>query len=215
MVTVLQAIEGLTDKQAAISAQVRIDWLYALSLSPGDPGFDYSVLSDFRQRLLDHEAYDLLLEPILQVAREHGYLGAGGKQRTDSTIVLARIRALSSLESVGESMRAALNAIAELDPDWLEERLNPDWFDRYVHRFELARFPKEESKRKQLRADVGHDVYTLLQLIQEEQTPKAVVELAEGALLQNVFDQHYEVKKGQACWRDGPAVYNIERVLSP
>jgi hypothetical protein len=57
-------------------------------------------------------------------------------------MVLAQVRSLSSVESVGESMRATLNAIAEQEPDWLDEHLNPEWFDRYVHRFELARFPK-------------------------------------------------------------------------
>src|SRR5258708_3281049 len=62
---------------------------------------------------------------------------AGGKQRTDSSFVLAKVRGLSSLESVGESLRAALNEIAEVEPDWLLTVIGPDWFDPYVHRFEL------------------------------------------------------------------------------
>ncbi len=52
LVTVLQAIEGLTDRQAAAFVRTRIDWLYALALPLDDPGFDYSILTDFRQRLL-------------------------------------------------------------------------------------------------------------------------------------------------------------------
>lgn len=215
LVTVLQAIEGLSDKQAAEAAQVRIDWRYALSLSIDDPVFDHTVLTDFRQRLLEHSAEDRLLEPILRICREQGWVSSGGKQRTDSTIILARTRTLSSLESVGESMRATLNALADTKPDWLLEHINPDWFDRYVHRFELARFPKEESKRKQLRADVGSDVHTLLQILDTEQAPKAIAELTEVSLLRQVWQQHYEVKDGQACWRDGPAVQNSDRVLSP
>src|SRR6266851_5407617 len=86
---------------------------------------------------LADQAQELILDPILQLCRQRGWLKAGGKQRTDATAVLARVRALSSLESVGEGMRAALNALAEQDPDWLSAHLNPQWFDRYVHRFEL------------------------------------------------------------------------------
>ena len=141
LVTVLQALEGLTDRQAADAVRTRIDWLYALALPLDEPGFDYSILTDFRQRVLAAGAQDLLLEPILQLSRERGWLKARGKQRTDATAVLARVRALSSLESVGESMRAALNALAEQEPTWLKAHLNPAWLERYVHRFELARFP--------------------------------------------------------------------------
>src|SRR6266446_5763114 len=140
LVTVLQANEGLTDRQAAECVRTRINWLYALALPLDDPGFDYTILTDFRQRLLDQHAEDLLLDPILQLCRQRGWLKAGGKQRTDATAVLARVRALSSLESVGEGMRAALNALAEQEPAWLKEHLDPAWFERYVHRFELARF---------------------------------------------------------------------------
>ena len=215
LVTVLQAIEGLSDRQAAQYVQIRVDWLYALSLTPGDPGFDFSILSDFRQRLLDHDAADLLLEPILSVCREQGWLKARGKERTDSTMVLAQVRSLSSLESVGESMRAALNAIAEQEPDWLDEQVNPEWFDRYVHRFELARFPKEESKRAKLRSDVGQDVQQLLGLLQNQPVPTSLQQLPEIGLLRQIFAQHYEVKEGQAQWRDGPAVESQERVVSP
>ena len=116
--TVLQAIEGLSDRQAAQAVHLRMDWRYALALPLDDAGFDDSILSDFRQRLLAAEAQELILEPILQLCRERGWLKAGGKQRTDATTVVARVRALSSLESVGESMRAALNALAKQEPEF-------------------------------------------------------------------------------------------------
>lgn len=215
IVTVLQAVEGLTDRQAAEYVRTRIDWLYALALPLDDPGFDYTILSDFRERLLEHGAQDLLLEPILQVCRERGWLKAGGKQRTDSTLVLARVRSLSSLESVGESMRAALNALAEQEPDWLQQALNPGWFDRYVHRFELARFPKAESQRAALRQQVGQDVQQLLSQLQQAAAPPHLSSLPEVVLLRQVFGQHYEEKGQQVHWREGPAVSNEERIVSP
>lgn len=215
LVTVLQAIEGLTDRQAAEAVRTRIDWLYALALPLDEPGFDYSILTDFRQRVLAAQAQDLILEPILQLSRERGWLKARGKQRTDATAVLARVRALSSLESVGESMRAALNALAEQEPAWVQAHLNPAWVERYGHRFELARFPKAETERTLLREQVGQDVAQLLAFIDAEATPQAVRSLPAVSLLRQVFAQHYEQQGQQVHWRDGPAVSNEERIVSP
>ncbi len=215
MVTVLQAMEGLTDRQAAEAVRMRLDWKYALGLELSDEGFDASVLTEFRERLTEHGAQELVLDPILKLSREHGWLKAGGKQRTDSTAVLSSVRALNSLESVGESMRAALNAIAEADPDWLGVHLDPEWFDRYVHRFEMARFPKAESKKEQLRKQVGRDVDRLLLALDEASAPKTARELPEVALLRQIFAQHYKKEGNEVRWRDGPAVDNHERVISP
>ena len=186
-----------------------------MGLELTDEGFDSSVLTEFRERLIEHGAEELVLEPILKLCRERGWLKAGGKQRTDSTAVLSCVRALNSLESVGESMRAALNAIAEIEPDWLRAHLDPDWFDRYVHRFEMARFPTTESKKEQLRMQVGKDVDRLLAAIDQPSAPQQLAILPEVLFLRQVFGQHYERKGGEVRWRDGPAVENHERVISP
>ena len=53
------------------------------------------------------------------------------RSRTDSTHVLAAIRSLNRLERVTETLRAALNALAELAPDWVVSQITPEWFDRY------------------------------------------------------------------------------------
>src|SRR5260370_15544151 len=203
LVTVLQAVEGLTDRQAAACLYTRLDWLYALALPVDDPGFDYSILSDFRQRLLSAQAEELILEPILQLCRERGWLKARGNQRTDATAVLARVRARSRLESVGESMRAALNAVAAQEPQWLQAPLKPEWVDRYVHRFELARLPKAETQRQLLRQQVGEDVAQLLACLQEVQTPQWLRSLPEARLLPQVFAQPYEQEGEQILLRDG------------
>src|SRR5438876_1317425 len=215
LVTVLQAIEGLTDRQAAECVHLRMDWRYALALPLDDAGFDDSILSDFRQRLLAADAQELILEPMLQVCRQRGWLKAAGKQRTDATAVLARVRALSSLESVGESMRAALNALAQQEPAWLQAHLNPQWFDRSVHRFELARFPKAQTQQQQLREQVGQDVAQLLASLDQVATPQGLGSLPEVRLLRQIFAQHYEQQGQQIRWRDGPAVTNEERIVSP
>src|SRR5947199_8802950 len=85
LVTVLQFAGGLPDRQAADAVRGRIDWKYALALELTDPGFDASVLSEFRTRLLHGEAEHLLLETLLTLLQEHGLLKARGTQRTDST----------------------------------------------------------------------------------------------------------------------------------
>ena len=161
----------------------RLDWKYALSLPLDDQGFDASILVDFRQRLLDHEAQDLLLEPILRMCRDHGWLKAGGKQRTDSTFVLANARRLSSLESVGESLRTSLNELAEVAPNWLLGDICPDWFDRYVHPFELQRFPKGKQAQDTLQRQVGEDSWRLLQVAMDEHAPQLVRDCPSLVLL--------------------------------
>src|SRR5258706_3314646 len=215
LVTVLEAVENLLERQAVQMVQGRLDWKYALALPLDDQGFDPSILVDFRQRLLAHGAQDLLLEPILQVCREHKWLKAGGKQRTDSSFVLAKVRGLSSLESVGESLRAALNELAEVEPDWLLTVIRPDWFDRYVHRFELQRFRKGEQAKADLRRQVGEDSWQLLQAATQEQAPQRVQACPSVARLQQVWNQHFERVEGLIRWRDGPSVQSAERVISP
>ncbi len=109
IVTVLQYVEGLTDRQAADAVRERIDWKYSLGLELTDPGFDFSLLSEFRLRLVAEGAEILLLDRLLEVCQQRGWFKAGGKQRTDSTHVLARVRSLSNLECVGEALRASLD----------------------------------------------------------------------------------------------------------
>src|ERR1700730_5422173 len=100
LVSVMQFAENLSDRQAADAVRSRIDWKYALSLELTDEGFDFSVLSEFRQRLLEHEAGERLLNTMLEQFMQAGLLSGGGKQRTDSTHVLASVRDLNRLEQV-------------------------------------------------------------------------------------------------------------------
>ena len=109
LITLMQFREGLSDRQAAEAVRARIDWKYLLGLELSDPGFDFSVLCEFRDRLLAGGAQERLLERVLEVARERGVLKARGRQRTDSTHVLAAVRTLNRLELVAETLRAALN----------------------------------------------------------------------------------------------------------
>src|SRR5260221_14504130 len=133
LVSVLQFVEGLTDRQAADAVRSRLDWKYALSLELSDPGFDHTALSEFPTPLVQGGAAQRLLDVLLEQCQARGGLKARGRQRTDSTHVLAAVRALNRLEGVGETLRHALNIVAEVAPDWLPAyvtQAHPAWGER-------------------------------------------------------------------------------------
>ena len=190
LVTIMQFRENLTDRQAAEAVRSRIDWKYLLGYDLTDPGFHFSVLSEFRARLLDGgEA--ILLDKFLQRCRENGLLKKRGKQRTDATHVLAAIRVMNRLELVGETMRAALNAIAAEAPVWLRQVAPPEWYERYGRRIEDYRLPKSEEKRAAYAQRVGEDGFQLLDLLAEADAPKGATSLPEVTTLRLMWDRHY------------------------
>ncbi len=213
LVTVLQYAEGLTDRQAADAVRERIDWKYSLGLDLTDPGFDYSVLSEFRQRLVAEGAETLLLDRLLDVCQQRGWLKAGGKQRTDSTHVLARVRSLSNLECVGETLRAVLDDLAVLAPDWLVQQISLDWFERYGHRVENYRLPKAESQRTALAQQIGADGLHLLHALERPDAPAELAEVASVQLLKQVWQQYYDLSGGKANWRAGPQASEDEGII--
>jgi transposase len=164
-VTVMQFSEGLSDRQAAEAVRARIDWKYVLGLELDDPGFDYSVLSEFRERLVSGEREQLLLDELLRCLKEHKLLKGRGQQRTDSTHILGAVRQLNRLEIVGETMRQALNALSALAPEWVKEIAPSEWFARYGRRFEQIRLPKEQGERAALLLTIGEDGAYLLEAV--------------------------------------------------
>lgn len=142
----------------------RIDFKYALGLELSEPGFDHSVLSEFRARLIAGNAEQLLLDTLLTLLKERGWLKARGKQRTDSTHVLAKIRALNRVQCVGETLRHALNCLAILAPDWLRAHSQPEWVERYEARMEDARTPIGDEAGHAYAEVIGADGASLRQL---------------------------------------------------
>jgi len=146
LVTVFQCMEGLTDRQAADAVRDRLAWKYALSLELTDPGFDQTVLSEFRSRLVEGNAEQRLLDLLLERCREGGWLKAHGRQRTDSTHVLARIRALNRTLCVAQTMVYVLNVLSEVAPDWVRTHVPVEWVERYGQRLEHERLLKARKK---------------------------------------------------------------------
>jgi transposase len=99
-VSVLQFLLNLSDRQAAGAVRCRIDFKYALAMELDDPGFHHSVLSDFRDRITDGDHADELLDLALERLKAAGLVTGRGRQRTDSTCILAAARDLTRLELV-------------------------------------------------------------------------------------------------------------------
>jgi transposase len=213
LVTVMQFAENLTDRQAADAVRARIDWKYALSLELTDDGFDFSVLSEFRQRLITNGAEARLFEIMLAAFQERDLLKAGGKQRTDSTHILANVRELNRIEFVGETMRAALNELATTAPDWLKAWVPADWFKRYGHPFSEYRLPQKEAERLELGEQIGRDGIELLTRVYAEQPELG--RLPQVEILRRVWVlQYYTDEDAQTRWRRKGNTPPGERILT-
>ena len=188
LVTLMQFREGLSDRQAADAVRGRIDWKYLLALDLADAGFDHSVLCGFRGRLLDGNA----AERLLDTTREGGLLKARGRQRTDSTHVLAAVRDLNRLELLGETLRAALNALAVTAPGWLRAVAPPEWHGRYDRRVEDMRLPDAGPKRDAYAVQVGSDGFQLLAALDGPEASKNLRHLPEVGVLRRVWARHFE-----------------------
>jgi transposase len=188
----MQFRENLADRQAAEAVRARIDWKYLLSLELTDPGFDYSVLSAFRDRLLAGSAEELLLDKLLERCRALGWLKARGQQRTDSTHVLAAVRVLNRLELVAETLRATLNELATVAPEWLRAWAPLEWYERYGKRIEDARLPREQAAREGYAQMVGEDGFAVLDAIEAPEAPEAVRQAPSIATLRRTWQRHYE-----------------------
>jgi transposase len=200
--TILQFAEGLSDRQAADAVRSRIDWKYVLGLDLTDPGFHHTVLSEFRTRLVAGEVASHLLEALLTVARTRGLLKARGRQRTDSTHVLAAIRVLNRLERVGETLRAALNSLAVVAPTWVQALAPPEWYERYGHRVENYQMPKTDEARKALAAVIGADGQQLLQAIDAAVDQPWLREMPAVKTLRQVWAEQYSEVNGKFGWRE-------------
>jgi len=191
---VLQFAENLADRGAADAVRSRIDWKYLLGLELTDPGFDASVLSEFRTRLVTGDMSAHLLDGLLVRCQAAGLLKARGQQRTDSTHVLAAIRVLNRLECVGETLRHALNALATVAPDWLRPHLAPEWTQwaaRYGPRFDEFRLPKGTAGRETLATTIGADGYRLLEAVYAPDAPEWLRAVPAVELLRRIWVQQY------------------------
>jgi transposase len=201
LVSVMQFAEGLTDRQTADAVRARLDWKYALGLELTDPGFDFSVLSEFRSRLIKSGRESQLLEQMLKCFKQKGLIKARGKARTDSTHVLAAIHQLNRIECVAETLRHVLNELATVAPEWLSKQVSRDWFDRYSSRLEQSRLPPTKQEQQQLAITIGCDGHQLLSAIYDGKAPQPLQQLPCVEILRQVWVQQYYLDTGVVQWR--------------
>ncbi|WP_329433298.1 IS1182 family transposase [Streptomyces sp. NBC_01280] len=205
LVSVLQYVENLTDRQAAHAVRARIDVKYLLGLELADTGFDFTVLTGFRQRLVDHGLEERVLDLLLERLAGQGLVCAGGRQRTDSTHVLAAVRRLNRLEFIGETLRACLEALATADPQWLAAWIEPSWQERYGARTDAYRLPSSRSDRDTLAQQIAADGYRLLEAVHAAKAPAWLRDIPAVSLLRTVWIQQFTrtITDGvqTVCWR--------------
>jgi transposase len=208
LVTVLQFAENLTDRQAADQVRGRIDWKYALGLELDDPGFDHTVLTGFRARLIEHGLEEKVLDLLLAKLSELGLLRSGGRARTDSTHVLAAVRTLNRIEFVGETLRAALEALAVIDPGWLAGHVAAEWVKRYGARVDSYRMPRGEDARAELAITIGRDGFHLLEAVAGADAPVWLRQIPAVEVLRVAWVQQYHrtitgTAGTEVAWREG------------
>ena len=133
-----------------------------------------------------------MLDKLLERCRAVGFLKARGQQRTDSTHVLAAIRVLSRLELVAETLRAALNELATVVPDWLQRLAPLEWYERYGKRIEDTRLPRDQATREAYARTVGEDGFHLLEALDSPEAPEDARALPSITTLRRTWQRHYE-----------------------
>jgi transposase len=192
LITLFQFLENIPDRVAANWAVTRMDWKYALHLPLTWTGFDYSNLSNFRTRLIEHGEERLVFEKVLEWVRSLGFVKKHGKQRTDSTHIIACVERLGRLELAWETLRTALRAIKKGAPRWYGEVIPAAFDQAYAERQSDWRLNKEEVKAKMKEA--GGDGFWLLDRL-DESAPEEVLGLAEVETLRQVWEQQFERKE--------------------
>ena len=148
----------------------------------------------------------LLFDLLLTQLREGGYLKGRGRQRSDSTHVLAKIRSLNRVEGVGEPFRAALNSPAVAAPGWLEGQMQEEWVERYAQRVEGSRLPTGKQAREEYAVVIGRDGACLLNAIYAAEAPAWLAEIPAVETLRRMWVQHVYWEQGDLCWRDASNV---------
>lgn len=217
MILIMQFLENLSDRQTADAVRGRIDWKYALSLELEDDGFDFSVLSEFRDRLIEGGREKQILDKMLSKFGELGLLKSRGKARTDSTHILAAIKELTRLEHLEETLKYALNTLAAFAPTWLEGILTPEFYERYGQKVEHSKKTRTTAEKEAKAIAIGTDGFYLLDAIYAETTSASIRHFKAVEVLRQVWlQQYYAPTEGKVQLRtqkDGPP--HAKRIFSP
>lgn len=192
LVTVFQFLEKLPDRMAAQMAVMRLDWKYALRQELDWQGFHYADLCNFRKRLLRYQREQYLFEWVVDYLRAHGYIAAGGMQRTDSTHILGAVRSLSTADLVRETLYVTLRALISTDAPWTLRYLPASFVETYVPRQHLDWKGKTELTEQLQR--MAQDGEWLLEQVKRFGTP-ALQGLSEVQTLRQVLNEQFHASR--------------------
>lgn len=212
-VSIFQYLEKYPDRQAAEALRMRLDWKYALHLPLDNAGFDFSVLSEFRDRLLECQAERRIFDRLVEAFQAKGLIKERGKQRTDSMAMLTKVRRLSRLELVVESLRLAVGAVLKKDRTWGEAVIPPDWEERYGERFVMQRHTKEEWEGYD--RTVGEDGQWFLARLESEGAPAELKNLPEVQVLKTVWAQQFQQETGKIVYQPSVSYDGHTQIQSP
>jgi len=200
-VLIFKALERCSNRQAAINVHFRQDWKYALHLPLDYPGFDPSVLVEFRQRLLDNGVEARIFNAIFKELRELGFYKPRGIQRTDSTPIYTHFRTLHRIELMVETLRRAVFALLDEDPDWARATIPGVWEERYRQRCKSERLKEDE--RQALAVTAGDDGQWLLDRLNKDDA-EHLRELDAIETLRDVWTRHYikDETDGHLRWNE-------------
>ena len=192
------------------------EYLLVVCWPDGDQHERFVDVSEFRSRLVTNGAEARLFQIMLTHFEERGLLKARGKQRSDSTHILAAIRQLNQLELVHETLRHTLKELALQSPAWLKRRGNVDWFDCYSQRTSNYLLPKKETERQKWAERIGRDGLFLLEQIYHAGHHPELVEIPAVDILRRVWLQNFYQNDEQVRLRepkDQPP--SAQRITSP
>jgi hypothetical protein len=163
-------------------------------------GFDFSVLSEFRDRLLERQAEGRVFEKLVEQIRKLGLIKEHGKQRTDSIAMLTKVRRLCRVETVVETLRLAIVALVEADREWSEEMIPPSWEEKYGERFVRQRYSEKEWKEYEDK--IGEEGQWLLKRLEQGGAPAELQNLPEVQVLKTVWAQQFREAAGKMAYTD-------------
>lgn len=198
-VTLLQFLEKVPDRQAIEQLRMHLGWKKALGLAVDDRGFHPTTLVYFRQRLLEHHQGRVAFDALLQGLEQDGLIARGGKQRLDSTHILALVAQMSRLEKTRETVRLFLEML-ERAGRLAEVPEGVALQERYLDSEVLWHKLSKEALATKFQ-QTGQEMQALLAWVANHEDLR---EHDKTKLLQRVFGEQFEVTPA------GPAVRKQE-----
>lgn len=194
-VLVLQFLERLPDRQALEMVKYHLGWKLALNLELEEKAFHPTVLSYFRQRLVEHDQALIAFQAVLEALQEEGLVAKKARrQRLDSTHVIGLVARLSALECVRETLRLALEELAGGLPEAERPDFWPLLWERYVEN--KLDYKSAETVLRNKQRQAGRDIALLWQWL--EALPLEVRAGRQMRLLRKVFSENYTLEESGA-----------------